>query len=205
MAVADSSESPAAIGFPRLGGTHTGTGFGLDPYLFVILAAVDVGALIILILAQFINAGTEVYAGIFVNYGLLAVLMSAFIRIAALVQGGKPPNPDPKSWQNDPGRRGPNGTYIILALILATIGIILIFTNAYYLTNAPSHLSPGPDGPFRNTWQQTMFLAVGVLDTVQSPPLFVSWAGVAAVIQELTDLVFLGGVVTIALNRLNPR
>jgi hypothetical protein len=49
-----------------------------------------------------------------------------------------------------------------------------------------------------------MFLAVGVLATVQSPPLIVSWAGVAALIQELTDLVFLGGVVTIALNRL-PR
>ncbi len=127
--------------------------------------------------------------------------MAAFLRVAALTRrrgrGGDDPGPDPSGWGTGGGGRGPKRS-IILALVLATLAIILIFTNVYYLANAPAYLSPA----LKDTWQQTMSLAVGVLCTVQSPPLLVSWAGVAAVTQELTDLVFLGGVVTIALSRI---
>jgi hypothetical protein len=197
------SEHPASRASTNTRGT--GTGVGLDHDLLVILGTVDTAALATLVAAQFINTLLEARIAIFVSYGILAVGVAAFLRIAALAYRGRDPDPyEPESWQNGENG-GPSGPYIILALILAGLAIILIFTNLYYLTDAPFYLSAGPGGPFRDTWQQTMFLAVGVLCTVQSPPLIVSWVGVAALIQELTDLIFLSGVVTIALGQVNSR
>jgi hypothetical protein len=178
------------------GGTGWGTDFWVDRYLNFVLIAVDLCALGLLIVGQHVTKMAEAYTLIYLSYGLLAVAMAAFLRVAVLVRRGRGGGPDPSGWGTGGGGRGPKRS-IILALILATLAIILIFTNVYYLANAPAYLSPA----LKDTWQQTMSLAVGVLCTVQSPPLLVSWAGVAAVIQELTDLVFLGGVVTIALSR----
>jgi hypothetical protein len=188
----------------RPGRTGPRAGFDLFLYLLVVLAAVDVGALATLILTQFINTSAEIYAAIFVSYGLLAVGMAAFLRIAALARAGSP-DPDPPGSGRKGGGGAPSGTRIILALILAILLIILVFTILYYLTGAPSYLTTARGATLKHTWLQAMFLAVGVLGTVQSPPLLVSWAGCAAFIQELIDLVFLGGVVTIALGRINQR
>ena len=61
---------------------------------------------------------------------------------------------------------------------------------------------PEPSGPRRPPEPEA---AAPEPVSVWDPYLLVSWAGMAACIQELTDLVFLGGVVTMALGRLRSR
>jgi hypothetical protein len=183
------------------GGPGQGSGLGIDPYLVIVIAVADVCALGLLVIGQQVTTLAAAYPLIYAGYFLLSAAMAAFLRIAALARRGNWPGPGP----GGPGGGGGGGwgpkRSIILALILMLVAIILVFTNVYYLANAPSYLSPVPRGILRDTWQQTMYMAVGVLCTVQSPPLLVSWAGFAGIVQELFDLLFLGGVVTIALSR----
>src|SRR5690348_7132213 len=95
----------------RGGGTGTGFGRFLDAHLLAILAAVDLAALVLLILVS------QVYSlkfpnpdlgWILINYALLAVGIAAFLRLAYMAFGGWDPDPKDGSWKNDPGG-GPSG------------------------------------------------------------------------------------------------
>lgn len=187
----------------RGGGTGTGFGRFLDAHLLAILAVVDLAALVLLILVS------QVYplkfpnpdlGWVLINYALLAVGIAAFLRLAHMAFGGRDPDPEHSSWKNDPGG-GPSGRYLILALIAMVLGIILFFTSLYHLNHVGLYMAVHPRS-VAISWKTDMLLAIGVLTTTQSPPMVLNGAGYAAAAQELTDLVLLGGVATIALSRL---
>ena len=188
------------------GGRGTGTGVGrfLDAHLLEILGGLALAALVLLILVS------QVYPLKFPNpdlgwvviiYALLAVDISAFLRFVYRAFGGWDPDPERPSWKNDPGGGGPRGSYIILGLIVTILGIILFFTSLYYLNHAGLYMSVHPASA-AISWKTNMLLAIGVLTTTQSPPMVLNGVGYAAAAQELTDLVLLGGVATVALSRL---
>jgi phosphatidylglycerophosphate synthase len=187
------------------GGRGTGTRVGrfLDAHLLEILIAVCLAALVVLILVS------QVYPLKFPNpdfgwvvaiYALLVANLASFMRYAYRAFGGGDPDPKHDSWKNDPGG-GPSGSHIILAVIATVLTVILLFTCLYYLYHAGLYMSIHPRS-VAISWKTDILLAIGVLTTTQSPPMVLNGAGYAAAAQELTDLVLLGGVATVALSRL---
>jgi hypothetical protein len=82
----------------------------------------------------------------------------------------------------------------VVAFLLAIAGaIILGYTFAYWRFGGHG---AGHGG------MPALFAAVGTLSTVQGPDLTTTTIGLIAVSQELIDLVFLSGVVTVALGRI---
>lgn len=113
-----------------------------------------------------------------VIYVLLSINIAALLRFAALEFGGGPPGG---------GRR--SGGYVILFLLATAFGIIVAFTALY----------AGFATDYDNL--KGLYAAVGALATVQTPPQRPTTAGVIGVTQELIDLVFISGIVTVALGR----
>ena len=80
------------------------------------------------------------------------------------------------------------GVRTITALVSATAGIILGYTLLYWTVA-------------RIIGLPAFYAAVGTLTTVNPPTPTTTTAHLLLVSQELVDLVFLGGVVTVALGR----
>jgi hypothetical protein len=128
------------------------------------------------------------------EYALLAVIMTAVIRLAIIVCDPRQPRwPDPDPNGNG-GRWGgnppwPPASYILIMLAALTVGVILTYTGLY------RHF--GGYG-----WQDSMLLSIGTVTTVSGPSggsFGFRWVGAS---QELIDLVFFSVVVTIALGRI---
>lgn len=77
----------------------------------------------------------------------------------------------------------------MLTLVLAAFDIVVSYTIFYW------RLTP------HFTGLQGLYAAMGTLATVQAPPQATSTVGVIGVTQEVFDLVFISGIVTVALGR----
>jgi hypothetical protein len=93
------------------------------------------------------------------------------------------PSPHPRKWP-----KSHRGARTITALLAATVGIILGYTLLYWTVARINGLP-------------AFYAAVGTLTTVNPPTPKTTTANLLLVSQELIDLVFLGGVVTVALGR----
>jgi hypothetical protein len=136
-----------------------------------------------------------------VVYILMGVTMASFLTIAALVWRGhrssrgpggrrrrrRPGGGDPDpSGEDGDGKRHP---IRIILLLLIVAGVIVVGYTILYLRFAKFGRLSG------------FYYAVGALATVQAPPEEPATVGVIGITQELVDLVFISGVVSIALGR----
>ena len=172
---------------------------GLDRYLVHLELAMDALLGLSLLSAGLLGPGTLGPSWPWLAGGslLLATTMILFLRFAFLCWSRSPDPPRPLSvpsstqlpapWPEPPSKRH-RGARTITALLSATAGIILGYTLLYWTVA-------------RIIGLPAFYAAVGTLTTVNPPTPTTTTANLLLVSQELIDLVFLGGVVTVALGR----
>jgi hypothetical protein len=114
-----------------------------------------------------------------VSLPILAVVVVMFLWFAAVC------------WQQLPDPEGHHAALTIAALLAGAAAIILTFTLLYWKT---AQLG----GP------QAFYDAVGTMTGGPEPPILRNAVGLVVTGQELIDLIFLGGVVTVVLGRAFP-
>jgi hypothetical protein len=174
---------------------------GLDRYLVHLELAADALLGLSLLSAGLLGSGTlgPSWPWLAVGSLLLATTVTLFLRFAFLCWSRSPdpplplvlpPLPSPGEPSPDPGKwpKSHRGVRTITALLAATVGIILGYTLLYWTVA-------------RIIGLPAFYAAVGTLATVNPPTPETTTANLLLVSQELIDLVFLGGVVTVALGR----
>lgn len=178
--------------------TRTSTGQrqaarGVDRYLVHLELATDALLGLSLLSAGLLGSGTlgPSWPWLAVGSLLLAITVTLFLRFAFLCWSR---SPDPPPLEKDPPP-GPikrleshRGARTITALVSATAGIVLGYTLLYWTVARIIGLS-------------AFYAAVGTLTAVNPPTPTTTTAHLLLVSQELVDLAFLGGVVTVALGR----
>jgi hypothetical protein len=184
---------------------------GLDRYLVHLELATDAFLGLSLLSAGLLgseNLGST-WPWLVVGSLLLATTTTPFLRFAFLCWSRSPDPPlrlpavpassEPSLWPlpPEPGEPSPHprkwpkshrGARTTTALLAATVGIILGYTLLYWTVARINGLS-------------AFYAAVGTLTTVNPPTPKTTTVNLLLVSQELIDLVFLAGVVTVALGR----
>jgi hypothetical protein len=161
---------------------------GFDRYVVHFELAADAVLGGFLLAAGLLGPGTLGPSWPWLTFGslLLAANMFLFFRFAFLCWS-RSPDPLPPLGPKGQGNEH-RGARTITALLSATVGIILGYTLLYWTAA-------------RIIGLPAFYAAVGTLATVNPPSPKTTTANLLLVSQELIDLVFLGGVVTVALGR----
>jgi hypothetical protein len=152
----------------------------LDAYLLGVVGIVDVLLVVILFApVPYISPSSTgpSWIPLTVIYGLVAIAMAAFLRFGAVQFGSGPAGPPY------------GGGYVVLFLFATAFAIIVAFTALY------SKFAVNYDN------LKGLYAAMGALATVQTPPQNPTTAGVIGVTQEAIDVVFISGIVAVALGR----